>query len=81
LAGPAQAAGAAWHSTSERRELVSTLASCASVAHDAHLVKYTLACIDAASADPGAADLYLAAAAHLCGWWAVHGDPDDPFAA
>ena len=78
-AGPHQAAGAAWHSTSDRWELVSTLASHASTAHDAHLVKYTLACIDAAAADPDAADLYFAAAAHLGGWWSAHGDPDDPF--
>ena len=78
-AGPHQAAGAMWHSTADRAELVSTLASRASAAHDAHLVKYTLACIDAASADPAAADLYLSAAAYLCGWWAVHDDPGDPF--
>jgi hypothetical protein len=37
--------------------------------HDAHLVKYTLACLDAASTDPNMANLYLAAAAHLAAWW------------
>ena len=40
-----------------------SLASAASRGQDAHLVKYTLACLDAADADPGAARLYLSAAA------------------
>jgi hypothetical protein len=38
---------------------------------DAHLVKYTLACIHAAEDDPECASLYLAAAAHLVHWWRV----------
>ena len=44
---------------------------------DAHLVKYTLACFDAAAADPEQAHLYVAAASHLSSWWATQ--PDDGF--
>jgi hypothetical protein len=58
-----------------------SLASAAATAHDAHLVKYTLACLDAAAADPAHGGLYLAAAAHLHDWWAAHGDPSDPLEA
>lgn len=57
-----------------------SLASAAAVAHDAHLVKYTLACLDSAAADPTNRGLYLAAAHHLHRWWADHGDPTDPLA-
>jgi hypothetical protein len=46
---------------------------------DAHLVKYTLACFDAAAADPEMARLYMAAASHLADWWATQ--PDDGFFA
>jgi len=46
------------------------LASAASAHHDAHVVKYTLACLDAADADPSHGRLHLAAAASLIGWWA-----------
>ena len=45
--------------------------------HDAHFVKYTLACLHASDADPQSRRLYLAAAASLAGWWAQH--PDDGF--
>jgi len=48
------------------------LASAASLHEDAHLVKYTLACIHAAQDDPQFAGLYLAAAAHLADWWRTH---------
>jgi hypothetical protein len=37
--------------------------------HDAHLAKYTLACLDAAARDPEGGPLYLAAAAYLGAWW------------
>ncbi|HEX9259247.1 MAG TPA: hypothetical protein VF855_06890, partial [Acidimicrobiales bacterium] len=57
------------------------LATRAAVANDAHLVKYTLACLDAAAADPPARRLYLAGAAKLVAWWATHPDGDDPLAA
>ena len=58
---------------------VTSLATKAAVAHDAHLVKYTLACLDAAAADPTQRGLYLAAADHLHCWWEEHDDPTDPF--
>jgi hypothetical protein len=45
------------------------LATRASLHHDAHFVKYTLACFDAAAADPDYKGLYLAAAAYLADWW------------
>ena len=64
------AAAAAWHLPEERfPELVGELATRASVQHDAHLVKYTLACFDAAAADRAHARLFLTAAASLVGWW------------
>ncbi len=56
---------------------VSNLASDASRHFDAHVVKYTLACFDAAAADPEMADLYMAAASQLCSWWSTQ--PDDGF--
>lgn len=48
--------------------------------HDAHLVKYALACRDEAAADPGAARLYLAAAASLLAFWESFVNPEDPLA-
>jgi hypothetical protein len=73
-AGPEAAAAWAWASAlrGEQAELVAHLAARASEHEDAHLVKYTLACVDAASSDPDAAPLFLAAAASLRGWWAIH---------
>jgi hypothetical protein len=53
------------------------LASRASKHFDAHLVKYTLACFDAADRDPEMAQLYLTAATHLADWWEEQ--PDDGF--
>jgi hypothetical protein len=53
------------------------LATNASRHFDAHLVKYTLACFDAATRDPQQADLYSAAASYLWTWWASQ--PDDGF--
>ncbi len=50
----------------------------ASTRHDAHLVKYTLACLDAADADPGATRLFLAAGAALLAHWEATVDWDDP---
>jgi hypothetical protein len=74
---PAVAAAAAWHTADPARTLTS-LATSASLGHDAHRVKYTLACIDAAAADPMQRRLYLAAAAYLNAWWRHHPDPSDP---
>jgi hypothetical protein len=76
---PASAPAAVWHSTpTERSAVITTLATAAAVHHDAHVAKYTLACIDAATADPTAARLYLAAAARLLAFWITH--PDAGFA-
>lgn len=78
--GPEAAAATAWHAPEAGFDAIATeLATRASLHHDAHLVKYTLACIHAAAADPGARRLYLVAAASLCGWWAQH--PTDGFFA
>jgi len=71
---PSSAAAAAWHAP---EHAVTVLATAAAVNHDAHRVKYTLACLEAAAEDPAAERLYLAAAAHLNAWWEAHPD-DDP---
>jgi hypothetical protein len=74
-AGPDEGAAAAWHEPVERRPaLVTELATRAAVHGDAHLVKYTLSCLDAAAWDPEASALYLAAAARLHGYWSARGD-------
>ena len=78
--GPEGAAAFVWHSAdAELAGIVEGLAGFASAHHDAHLVKYTLACFDAAGTDPAYRRLYLAAAASLSGWWAQH--PDEQYAA
>lgn len=70
-AGPNVAAAAVWHLPEPATaEVVSELVTRASTQRDAHLVKYTLACLDAAATDREHARLFLAAAAHLNGWWA-----------
>jgi hypothetical protein len=67
---PAAAASAAWHaSPGERPTIVRRLATEAAIRSDAHLVKYTRACLDAAMQDPHHADLFHAAAANLCSIW------------
>ena len=69
--GQRDAAAAAWHSpVQHRRELVNELVDRAATHEDAHLVKYTLTCLDAGADDPEMAHLYLAAAASLTAWWA-----------
>jgi len=75
--GPATAAAYAWHASTDPiaiRLLEASLASRAAPHHDAHYAKYTLACFDAADADPSHERLYLAAAAFLGGYWALEGD-------
>ena len=73
--GPQHAASAVWHAPADALDdAVAELATRAALHHDAHLVKYTLACIDAAAADPGARRSYLAAAASLSAWWSQVGD-------
>jgi hypothetical protein len=77
-AGPEEAAATAWHTPDEHvDDVVTGLATRAALHHDAHLVKYTLACLDAAAYDPDQRRLHLAAAASLSGWWAAQ--PSDGF--
>ena len=67
---PEHAAAAVWHAPADQVGTITTLlATRASVHHDAHLVKYTLACLDAADWDKEHARLYLSAAAALHSWW------------
>jgi hypothetical protein len=67
---PAAAAATVWHADADQRSrIVGQLVDHAAPHHDAHLAKYTLACLDAARTDPGAAHVFLAAAAHLAAWW------------
>ncbi|MDB5480712.1 MAG: hypothetical protein JWO83_1765 [Caulobacteraceae bacterium] len=69
-ASPAEAASIAFHTPPEETgPMRATLAGHAVSHADAHLAKYTLACFDAATRDPQAAPLYLAAAAYLGAWW------------
>jgi len=79
---PIVAASSVWHMpAAQLADVPGILATRAAVAHDAHHVKYTLACIRAAAGDPGGTRLFLAAAAYLAAWWAGHGDGNDPFTA
>ena len=73
--GQGEAAAWVWHAPEAALdEIVTALATRAALHHDAHLVKYTLACFDAAAADPASRRLYLSAAASLSGWWAQFPD-------
>jgi hypothetical protein len=55
-----------------RDALIESLAVFAATHRDAHVAKYTVACIQAAAADSEAAPLFLAAAASLQAWWRAH---------
>jgi hypothetical protein len=71
-AGPDIAAAAAWNAPLPSTERMTTeLVTRAALHHDAHYVKYTLACLDAAAVDRSHERLYLAAAAKLAGYWAT----------
>jgi hypothetical protein len=48
---------------------VASIAGFAILHQDAHLVKYTLACLHAADADPAWRSMYLRAAVYLANWW------------
>jgi hypothetical protein len=73
------AAGRVWFARDDAlAEIVGGLVSYGSVHPDAHVAKYTLACLDATDADPDAGRLFLAAAAHLHDWWRPVPFPDDP---
>ena len=67
-------------STVERSEIDPTrLAGRAATSHDAHIVKYVLACLDAAVFDPEARHLYYRAGQRLLDIWDENGgDPTDP---
>ncbi|MGO9874942.1 MAG: hypothetical protein ACLPVY_14205 [Acidimicrobiia bacterium] len=70
-ADPETAAGAVYHaSDDELATIVGVVAARAASHPDAHVAKYTLACLDAADDDPSQRRLYLAAAAYLGAWWA-----------
>lgn len=74
-AGPVTASAAAWHlDANAQAALIGELVTRASVQRDAHLVKYTLASLDAAADDPTHRRLYLAAASSLVAWWSERGD-------
>lgn len=81
--GMRPSAGRAWHAgRAEFDEIRTEIVSRVVVRHDAHLIKYTLACLDAMAADPEAGNLYLAAAATLLAFWTGPGpdgfESDDP---
>lgn len=72
----------AWHAPAVGRPaLAARLAGHAAAHPDAHLAKYTLACLQLAEADPTFAHGYLAAAAFLNDWWDAHPVADDPLMA
>jgi hypothetical protein len=71
-AGREEAAAFVWHADAEALPAIAVvLATKATLHHDAHLVKYTLACLHAAARDPAERRLYLAAAASLAAYWAA----------
>lgn len=63
--------------TAKSPHVITALASSASVRHDAHLVKYVLACHHSSELDPEAASVYLEAAGHLLQWWRDNPAPED----
>jgi hypothetical protein len=69
-AGRHEAAGWVFHAPAAEIPATWTAVITRACAHrDAHLVKYTLACLDATHADPGAGRLFLAGAASLLAFW------------
>ena len=67
---PNTAASRMWSAPADETEaMVAALVANGAAHPDAHLAKYTLACLDATEADPDAGRLFLAAAAHLHEWW------------
>jgi hypothetical protein len=70
-ADPATAASAVYHASDEDLDVVVPVMAARAASHeDAHLAKYTLACLDAAATDPSGRRSYVAAAAYLGAWWA-----------
>ena len=67
---PELAAAGAWHaSVADRAALAAVLVDRAAAHEDAHLAKYTLACLQLADTDPAFAHGYVAAAAFLGAGW------------
>lgn len=67
---PNDVAAMVFHAAKEQHKGIGNeLAARAAVHADAHLAKYTMACLLAAARDPDIAPLYLAAAAYLGAWW------------
>jgi hypothetical protein len=67
---PCAAAAAVFNTRADQRQSIrAQLVERAAVHADAHLVKYTVACLAAADQDPQEAALYYAAAAYLGAWW------------
>jgi hypothetical protein len=74
-ASPEAAASIAFHTPAGEGARLRAALVARAVAHpDAHLAKYTLACLDAAARDGEAGQLYLAAAAYLGAWWEANPD-------
>jgi hypothetical protein len=72
------AAGQVYFADATQRDAIAqALVTKASCHPDAHFVKYTLACLEAANSDPAAAPLYIAAAAHLAEWFDVNAAEED----
>ncbi len=68
--GPSDAAAAVFNAGADQRQSIrAQLVERAAIHADAHLVKYTMACLTAADHDPQESALYLAAAAYLGAWW------------
>ncbi len=79
--GMTSVAGHAFHAADhEVAEIRTEIVTRACARRDAHLVKYTLACLDAMTSDPAADRLYLAAAAALLAYWTPIVEADDPLA-
>jgi hypothetical protein len=72
---PTVAAGAWYHASEDARgAALPELVGRAAAHEDAHLAKYTLACVAAAARDRARRSLYVAAAAALTAWWAQQPD-------
>jgi hypothetical protein len=67
---PSAVAAAVFNARADERETIrAQLVERAALHVDAHLVKYTVACLVAAERDPQETALYHAAAAYLGAWW------------
>lgn len=67
---PADAAAMAFNASGDqRRSIRAQLIEHAALHPDAHLAKYTMACLITADRDPEESALYLAAATYLGAWW------------